>query len=111
MAKVKGISSGVKNAPAYQKVITWIIGSLLVVAVFWDLASPWGIWKLCHLRNEANLAIETNIQLDKQNQMLANKIRQLQSDPTAQAELVRQRLGWVKDNEIVFVFDSRIGRR
>ncbi len=45
-----------------------------------------------------------SLKLKKENQRLFDKIVSFKNDPQAQERLVRQELGWVRDNEIMIEF-------
>ena len=44
--------------------------------------------------------------LDQENQRLADRVRYLKTDQTAQERLVKQELGWVHPDEIIIEFAS-----
>ncbi len=54
---------------------------------------------------EQQRSIETRIkELDEKNRSLSMEIRLLQSDEKYQEKVIRKRLNFVKDNEILYIF-------
>lgn len=50
---------------------------------------------------------ERIVRLKEDNQSFFDKIQALKNDPRAQEKLVRQELGWVRDNEVILEFPER----
>lgn len=72
----------------------------------WVTIGPFGLWRLHRLKAERDNLIAQHVQFAKQNQLLQEKIRLLKEDEKAQEELVRSELGWVRDNELLYVFHN-----
>jgi len=89
------------------KVISIALSIILFLILIWDITSPYGLWKYYHLRREKDIIFNANVQLDKKNQKLKDTIAMLKSNPKFQEKWIRKNLGWVKSNELLFVFISR----
>ncbi len=50
---------------------------------------------------------EKILKLKEENQKLFEKIQAFKKDPALQEKLVRQELGWVKENEIIIEFPEK----
>jgi cell division protein FtsB len=78
---------------------------VLNVALFYRMVwSPYGLLVYHKLRQE-HVQLEAQVQeLDKQNLALSHEIRLLRSDDGYVEKMIRRRLHYVKDNEILYVF-------
>ena len=78
---------------------------VLNVALFYRMVwSPYGILVYHKLRQE-HAQLETQVQeLDKHNLALSREIRLLRNDDSYVEKMIRQRLHYVKDNEILYLF-------
>ncbi len=111
---VRRISKNIKSVPnTTPNKFNKIISTLLIVALFlvllWDITGPYGLWKLHHLKHERDNIFTSNIELDKRNQELKSIILMLQSNRQFQEKWIRKKLGWVKKDELLFVFISKNG--
>jgi cell division protein FtsB len=73
----------------------------LVYAIFFSPRGLDGYRKQCEQVRELDAKI---VKLRQDNQKLFEQIQALKNNPKAQEKLVRQELGWVKENEIVVEF-------
>ncbi len=66
---------------------------------------------LHRLRLERDLARirEANRQLSEENERLKEEVKRLQTDRTSIEEIARKELGLVKDDELIYQFDSTEG--
>jgi len=78
---------------------------VLNVALFYRMIwSPYGLLVYQKLRQE-HIQLEMQVQaLDKQNLALSHEIRLLRSDDSYVEKMIRRRLHYVKDNEVLYVF-------
>ena len=77
---------------------------LLCLLGLWTAAGPFGLWKYGRLKSIYKSTYYENLQAAKSNRELEEQIRRLQSDSDFQEMVVRHDLGWVRDNEILYVF-------
>jgi len=84
-----------------------IVLGLLVFLFAWLTLGPFGLWRLHRLRLERDRLIALEIDSVKKNQMLKKRIRLLKEDKDVQERLVRSKLGWVRNNEILYVFHEK----
>ena len=78
---------------------------VLNVALFYRMVwSPYGLLVYHKLRQE-HVQLETQVRhLDQQNLALSHEIRLLRSDDGYVEKMIRRRLHYVKDNEILYLF-------
>ena len=78
---------------------------VLNAALFYRMVwSPYGLLVYHQLRRE-HLQLEAQVrELDKQNLALSHEIRLLRSDDSYLEKMIRRRLHYVKDSEILYVF-------
>ena len=82
------------------------LGVLNVVLFYRMVWSPYGILVYHKLRQE-HAHLEAQVQeLDKHNLALSREIRLLRSDDSYVEKMIRQRLHYVKDNEILYLFND-----
>ena len=48
----------------------------------------------------------TKVELDAQNLQLSHEIRLLKTDKSYQEKMIRQRLRYIRNNELVYIFDE-----
>ncbi len=87
--------------------IKLILAIALIVLLFWDIAGPFGLWKLYRMRCEHRQIYVSNQKLAKKNANLEEEIKRLKGDHKYQEQVVRQELGWVRDNEVLYKFLDR----
>jgi len=87
-----------------------LISGLLLVIIFYFVWLTWfgsrGDRVLRMVESEIDRIGEHNQELKVENQRLSYKIRLLQSDIRYQELVVRRELHMIRDNEILFVFES-----
>ena len=88
-----------------------VISGLLLVVIFYFVWLTWfgsrGARALRVVESEIDRIGEHNQELRVENQCLGHKIRLLQSDARYQELVVRRELHMIRDNEILFIFESR----
>ena len=78
-----------------------VINLVLVYRLIW---SDQGFVAYKSLK-EQHLGLESRIkELDEKNRIVSREIRLLQSDEKYQEKVIRKRLNFVKDNEILYIF-------
>jgi cell division protein FtsB len=82
-------------------VLLILLNCWLVYAV---LMAPGGLLGLRNLRAQANDLERKIITLRDENQNTYERIRNFKTDQRAQERLVREQLGWVRENELVVEF-------
>ena len=87
-----------------------LISCLLLVVIFYFAWLTWfgsrGDRALKTVESEIDRTEDHNQELRVENQCLSRKIRLLQSDIRYQELVVRRELHMIRDNEILFVFES-----
>jgi len=82
------------------------LGVLNVVLFYRMIWSPYGLLVYHKLRHE-HAQLETHVQeLDKYNLALSREIRLLRSDNSYVEKIIRQRLHYVRDNEMLYLFND-----
>jgi len=91
----------------FWKVFVIVALGVLNVVLFYRMVwSPYGILVYHKLRQE-HAQLEAQVQtLDKHNLALSREIRLLRSDDSYVEKMIRQRLHYVKDNEILYLFSD-----
>jgi len=82
-----------------------IIAACVVALILFVVAAVFGDHGLIHLlrmRNEQHELEQMAFTRQQGNEQLRQRIRRLESDDRYVEKLVRERLGWVKDGEIVY---------
>jgi len=81
-----------------------ILITVISVLLLWDIAGPFGLWTRSRMLKEREEIYTENMQLALHNAQVEEDIKRLQGDRQYQAMMVRKKLGWVRDNEIIFRF-------
>ena len=95
-------SSG--NSRGNKRVMICFFLALLFLLFLWDVAGPYGIWKLHRVREQRKILYAQVIEADRENAMLKKKVDDFKKDRHLQEQEVRKRLGWIKKNEMVYRF-------
>lgn len=77
---------------------------LLLTSVLLIIWSPNGLLHLRQLKLEHQELTARNLILERENQQIYQEISLLRNDPTTIERLARQKLGLVKEGELVFQF-------
>jgi cell division protein FtsB len=93
-------ASGIGVLKGLAAVLT-ILSLLLLYGIF---LSPRGIQAYRQLQEQVNQLTANRNKLAQENQQLLRKIRAVRSNPDAQERLVKQELGWVREDEIIIEF-------
>jgi cell division protein FtsB len=82
------------------------LGALNVALFYRMVWSPYGLIVYRDLRQE-HARLEAQVkELDKHNLALSHEIRLLRSDDSYVEKMIRQRLHYVKDDEILYLFND-----
>ncbi len=88
----------------WRTFILVMFGIVNVVLFYRMIWSPYGLIAYRNLK-EQHAALEARVaELDKTNLDLSREIRLLQSDDKYVEKMIRQRLHYVRDNEILYLF-------
>jgi len=83
----------------------WLfVGIVLLVLFLWDVAGPYGLWKLHRIRNEREQLYMANMEITKDNAVLKKYLDEILKDPRLQEKILRYGLGWVRDGDIIYKF-------
>jgi len=91
-------------------VVRFLVGFLLVLNLLLLYAIGFSSHGLAgyKIQNEQVKELEDKIlKLKDDNQKLFEMIQALKTDPKAQEKLVRQELGWVRENEVILEFPEK----
>ncbi len=95
-----------KSRGSYR--LFWYIMTPVLVGIFiWLTVSPYGLWKLYKMRQHRDALYQANVAAIKKNTELEENIKRIKTDPVFQEKVVRKTLGWVKPNEILYVFKKK----
>lgn len=82
------------------------MAALNVLLLYVIFASSQGLFGLQVQRGQVKDLQEKVRTLARENRRLFNKIQSLKQDPQAQERIVRQHLGWVRDNELMIEYPN-----
>lgn len=100
---------GFCNNMFWKVTIIVVLGILNIVLFSKMIWGPTGIMEYRALKQQhGNLKTEI-ARLDAENMILSRDIRLMQSDPLYVEKMVRQRLHYLRDNEIVYLFATQVG--
>ena len=89
------------------RVLIIVILAVLNTAVFYKMVwGPTGLLDYYSLKEQYNAIQEDIKNLDKKNVSVSNEIRLLQNDKKYMENNIRQRLHYVKDNELIYLFEN-----
>ena len=91
-------------------VVRLLVGFLLVLNVILLYAIVFSSHGLAGYKNQNEQVKELEdkiLKLKQDNQKLFEMIQALKTDPKAQEKLVRQELGWVRENEVILEFPEK----
>ena len=84
----------------------WLITLVVLMLAFMVgiIIGPRGFRHLSLLKKERGRILVMNQEIEKENKELYQKIQQFQKDPRMMEQIIRQELGWVGEDELVFIF-------
>lgn len=71
------------------------------------LFGPNGLWQLYKIHAKTKELEQLIAEKNKENKQLEKQITRLKNDPAYQEEMARKELGWVRENEIIYQFESK----
>ena len=86
-----------------ERFLTFIVLALL----FWTTIGPFGLFRLYRLKGERDHLLKEQIQSTQRIKALREQLSMLKTDRRLQERLVKSELGWVRDNEILYIFHNR----
>ncbi len=78
--------------------------------MLWTVAGPFGMWKLHKLKQHRKLLYAKVIDLSKNNTRLKKQIEAFGSDRKLQEKMVREKLGWIRKDELLYKFIGQSSR-
>lgn len=103
---VQGVFAGIR----FLQILTWILVVLNGLVIYGIFFYSQGLIGYRQKQLQVKEAQERNEALKAENHHLFVKIKNAKTDTRAQERLVREQLGWVKDNEIVIEFLPKNGK-
>jgi cell division protein FtsB len=88
-----------------KRLLLLILISFLIFGILTFFGEK-GILHLFHLRKELARVKEKNFKLEEENQKLKEEVKRLKSDKRYIEEIARKELGMVKEEEIIYQFDT-----
>ncbi len=107
-ARIRTPSVGTKR---YSKGSTNLRERLLAVIVLilliWVTAGPFGLFRLYRLKEEQSELKLKKEEINKRIISLKDEIESLTTNRELQEKLVKSELGWVRDNELLYIFREK----
>lgn len=96
----------------WRTFILLTLGVVNVVLFYRMVWSPNGILAFKDLKEQHTALVAKVAELDRNNVQLSREIRLLQSDNAYVEKMIRQRLHYVRDNEVLYLFtDAQASQR
>ncbi len=86
------------------QVLVWLLVAVNLGLAYAIVFSPSGIWGYRNKRSQVVELEALHAALAGENRRLFHKIQRLRNDPAFQEKMVREELGWVAGDELVFFF-------
>jgi cell division protein FtsB len=102
------INSAIPRTDKHKFIKRWLLilaGSLFVLSL-WIIFAPFGAIKIFLLKKEKAQLIELTQAKARDVAQLKNQVDGLK-DPQSREIILREELGWVKDNDMVYVFPDK----
>ena len=80
---------------------------IVLALLFWSTIGPFGLFRLYRLKQEKRQLLQEEIHSTQRIKALREQLSMLKSDKRLQEQMVKGELGWVRDNEILYIFHSR----
>jgi len=81
---------------------------LLVIFVLSAIFGSWGWVHLRHLEEKQGEMEALAMRMERQNEVMRQHLERLESDNAYLEKVVRERLGWVKPNELIYRVDGSV---
>ncbi len=88
----------------WRTCILVLLGVINVILFYRMVWGDSGVLAFNKLRNQYTALVQELAVIDEQNINLSNEIRLLKSDDAYAEKMIRQRLHYVRDNEILYLF-------
>ncbi|HXG50574.1 MAG TPA: septum formation initiator family protein [candidate division Zixibacteria bacterium] len=92
--------------PFVQRWLHYVLGSVLALLAVLTVVGDRGVLHLLRLKGEKARLDEQNYRLQKENELLRQKIRRLRSDNFYLEKLAREELNLVRRGEVIYRFSS-----
>ena len=91
-----------------RRILLGVLIAVNVVLLFRLIWSEHGIIAYMNMRNRS-VKLETQLrEVDAQSLELSKEIRRLKSDRAYQEKVIRERMNYIKENEVLYIFSDRI---
>lgn len=106
MAKVRTPrnASNYRSKPKDTSLRLKLLVFLVAILFFWATIGPFGLYRLHRLNGELDRLIVQEATMSGRIKALQDQINAIKTDKHLQEELVKSELGWVRDNELLYVF-------
>ncbi|MEK7790742.1 MAG: septum formation initiator family protein [Deltaproteobacteria bacterium] len=95
--------------PHLKKKIRWVILGFVIFTLFFTAFGDRGLLKIFRLRKELK-RLETSLKnLESQNTDISKNIEKMKKERVFQERSVRETLGLVRDDDIVYEFQDELG--
>lgn len=92
-----------ENRGSRSVALSFFAGCLFLLFL-WNVAGPYGFWKLHRIKEQRKILYAKVIEADRENARLKKELADFKSDRKFQEQIVRQKLGWIKKNEVLYKF-------
>jgi len=93
--------------PAWQRQGKILYLTVIIFLFFYTTIGPYGFWRLHKMKSYRQELYNKTKEATILNTELRNKLVAIKSDKTFQEKLVRSKLGWIRDGEILYKFSSQ----
>ena len=83
-----------------------ILGIINFTVFFFMIWGQNGLLAYQDLKEQLASLKKAKVELDAQNLRLSHEIRLLKTDQAYQEKMIRQKLRYIRDNELVYIFDE-----
>ncbi len=92
--------------PFNHKKSRWILGSFLLIMLFFTIFGQKGLIKIVKLHQNLSHLEERKVYLEANNESLTDSIYKMKHQKAYQEREIRETLGLVEDDEIVYEFQD-----
>ncbi|BBH52854.1 FtsB family cell division protein [Fluviispira sanaruensis] len=101
------ISNSAVFSKRFQSLARWVVVVVLWLIIGSIAIGKAGISNFMELISEKNILVQTNMELEIQNQELEQTIARLKSSPSKQERYLKQNFGYVEQDEYIFQFNTK----
>jgi cell division protein FtsB len=98
------MSASTQTSSRFVRIAAFAAGLLSIILVAAALLGEHGVLRHEKLREELEHVRELNTGLEADNKRLRAEAEALRSDPDYVEAVIRDELGWVRKNELIFIF-------